>query len=88
MSLSFIKLSGSLLRQPSSTRGVAGVELYADWRPREWSEGEDLYIYARRPETATETAERKAAEKQRKQTDEARELELLKQLQTKYAGKV
>jgi hypothetical protein len=69
-------------------KGVEGVALYADWRPREWSDGEDLYIYATRPETDEERATRKATEKQRRQAEEARELALLQQLQSKYAGKV
>jgi hypothetical protein len=68
--------------------GVEGVELYTDWKPRQWDEGEDLYVYARRPENEAETQKRKADEKARKQSDEARELKLLQQLQAKYAGKV
>jgi hypothetical protein len=68
--------------------GVEGVELYTDWRPREWSEGEDLFVYARRPENEKEKKKRKADELARKQSTEVHELKLLQQLQAKYAGKV
>lgn len=68
--------------------GVEGVELYTDWRPRQWDEGEDLYVYARRPENEAEKKARKAADQERKNANEARELKLLQELQAKYAGKV
>jgi hypothetical protein len=68
--------------------GVEGVELYSDWSPRMWDEGEDLYIYVRRPESDEEKRARKDAETSLKADTTARELKLLEQLQAKYAGKV
>lgn len=66
---------------------IDDVTLYLDWRPREYDDGDDLYIYARRPENDAEKAKRKAAAKKQKGDVEARERKLLADLQAKYLTK-
>ena len=66
---------------------IEDVTLYLDWRPRQYDEGDDLYIYARRPKNDAENAKRKAAAKDQKNAVEARERKLLADLQAKYSTK-
>jgi len=66
---------------------IEDVTLYLDWRPHQYDEGDDLYIYARRPENDAEKAKRKAVAKEQKTAVEARERKLLADLQAKYATK-
>lgn len=63
------------------------TEFYLDWSPREWSDSEDLTVYAKRPETDAERAERLAVTEAQKAAAEARERKLLAELQAKYDDK-
>lgn len=69
----------------ADARLVASVgELYLDWTPKQWDDGEDLYVYVRREETDAERDKRMAATNMHKRQVEERERKLLEDLQKKY----
>lgn len=59
-------------------------KLYLDWQPRQYDEGDDLYVYVSRPETQDEAARRIADDRARKQQVEQHELKVLADLLQKY----
>lgn len=63
------------------------AEFYLDWSPRQWGDGDDLVVYAKRPETTEERKSRLALKKEREQIAEQRERKLLAELQAKYGNK-
>lgn len=71
----------------NSRKYVEGGELYLDWRPRRWEEGDDLYMYMKRPETDKERDKRIAEEKAVEEQQEAHQRRMYEQLHKKFGGK-